>query len=183
MLDHLPLPRNELQRLGHVLADLAQCHAAAARAGRGRRIDNALARQMLRQWSAGRTTPLERGHHNLLGRRWGCHLGRGFCLRRIRLQISELQFELIKRRATLRGLAEPLVPQLPDRELELLNQQRAVLRLALRRGRPLLCRLQAWRCAMMSACALARSVGSESSLLIANDGITSRCVCEPAIVP
>jgi hypothetical protein len=37
-------------------------------------------------------------------------LGCGFRLRSIRLQISELQFELIKQRATLRGLAKPLVP-------------------------------------------------------------------------
>ena len=49
VLDHLPLARNQLQRLGHVLADLAQCRTAAARAGRGRRIDDPLARQMLGQ--------------------------------------------------------------------------------------------------------------------------------------
>src|SRR5208282_275540 len=42
--------------------------------------------------------------------------------------------------------------------------------------------LSAWRCATMSACALARSVGSESSRLIGNDGITSRCTCELTIV-
>jgi len=54
-------------------------------------------------------------------------------LARIRLQVGELRLELIKQRATLRGLSEPLVPELPDRELELLDQQRAVLRLALRR--------------------------------------------------
>jgi hypothetical protein len=90
VLDHFPPARNELQRLGHVPADLAQCRSAAAQAGRERRIDDALARQMLRQWSAGWTTPFEGGYHNLLGRRWGWHLGRGFRLRSIRLQISEL---------------------------------------------------------------------------------------------
>jgi hypothetical protein len=42
-----------------------------------------------------------------------------------------LKLKLIEQRAALRGLAEPLVPQLPDRVLELLDQQRAVLRLAL----------------------------------------------------
>ena len=46
-LDHLPPPRRRLQRLRHVLAELAQAIAAAARAG-GRRIDHhALARQMV----------------------------------------------------------------------------------------------------------------------------------------
>jgi hypothetical protein len=30
---------------------------------------------------------------------------------------------------------------------------------------------------MISACALARSVVSESSRLVANNGITSRCAC------
>ena len=53
VLDHLPLARHHLQRLGHVLAQLAQ-RAAAARAGRRRRIDDALARQMLGQRPARR---------------------------------------------------------------------------------------------------------------------------------
>jgi hypothetical protein len=44
-----------------------------------------------------------------------------------------LKLELIEQRTSLRGLAEPLVPELPDRELELVDQQRSVLRLALRR--------------------------------------------------
>ena len=65
MLDHLPLARNELQRLGHVLADLAQCRPAAARAGRGRRIDDPLARQMLGQRTARRPAPFERWHRVL----------------------------------------------------------------------------------------------------------------------
>ena len=47
VLDHFPLARDELQRLGHVLAELAQGRPAAARACRRQRIDNALARQML----------------------------------------------------------------------------------------------------------------------------------------
>ena len=44
-LDHLPLPGDHLQRLGDVLAQLDQL-ALAARADRGRRNDDALARQM-----------------------------------------------------------------------------------------------------------------------------------------
>src|SRR3974377_54999 len=52
----------------------------------------------------------------------------------ILFQIGELKLKLIKQRAALRGLSEPLVPQLPDRVFELLDQQRAILCLAL--GRP-----------------------------------------------
>ena len=114
VLDHLPLPRNELQRLGHVLADLAQPAVAAARAGRGRRIDDALARQMLGQRPARRLAPLERRHRDLLGCR---QLRRGLGLRRILFQVGELKLKLIEQRATLRGLPELLVPQLLDRDL------------------------------------------------------------------
>ena len=56
VLDHLPLARHQLQRLGHVLAQLVQ-GAAAARAGRRSRIDDALARQMLGQRPARRLAP------------------------------------------------------------------------------------------------------------------------------
>jgi hypothetical protein len=44
-----------------------------------------------------------------------------------------LKLKLIEQRTTFRGLAEPIVSQLPDRELELLDQKRPVLGLALRR--------------------------------------------------
>lgn len=86
VLDHLPLARNELQRLGHVLANLAQSAVAAAWAGGRHWIDNALPRQMLRQRPAGWLAALERWHRNLLG----CHLRRGLSLRRVLLQIGEL---------------------------------------------------------------------------------------------
>ena len=66
MLDHLPLPRHQLQRLGHVLAELVQ-RPAAARAGRRHRIDDALARQMLGQRPAGRLAPLEGLHGHACG--------------------------------------------------------------------------------------------------------------------
>jgi hypothetical protein len=54
---------------------------------------------------------------NLLACRRSRHLARGIRLRGIRLQIGELKLELVEQRATFRGLAEPLVPELPDREL------------------------------------------------------------------
>jgi hypothetical protein len=52
---------------------------------------------------------------------------RGLGLRRILFQVGKLQFKLIEQRATLRGLPELFVPQLLDRELELLDQQGARL--------------------------------------------------------
>jgi hypothetical protein len=53
------------------------------------------------------------------------------------------------------------VPELPDRELERLDKQCAALRFAL-----ILAALNAWRCAMINAWAVARSAGSESSRII-----------------
>ena len=80
-----------------------------------------------RRWLA----TLERWHRNLLC----CHLRRGLSLRRVLLKIGELQLELVQQCAALGGLSELLVPQLLDREFELLDQQ--VLRLGLGfRGQP-----------------------------------------------
>ena len=53
-------------------------------------------------------------------------------MRRILFQVGKLQFQLTKQRAALRGLPELLVPQLLDRELEFLNQQRPGLGLSFR---------------------------------------------------
>jgi hypothetical protein len=91
VLDHLPLARNELQHLGHVLADLAQRLAAAARTSRRRRIDDALARQMVGERTTRGPAPFERWHGDGLGRR--CRFG----LCGILLQIGELKFELIQK--------------------------------------------------------------------------------------
>jgi hypothetical protein len=121
MLDHLPLPRDELQRLGHVLADLAQRPAATTGTDRWQRIDDALARQMLRQGPSCRLAPLKRRHRNLVARRSRYQPGRHLGLRGILLQISQLKLELIQQCATFRGLAEPLVLQLPDCVFELLD--------------------------------------------------------------
>ena len=76
---------------------------------------------MLGQRTARRLAPLERWHRDLLGCR---QLRRGLGLRRILFQVGKLQLKLIEQRATLRGLSELFVPQLLDRELELLDQQR-----------------------------------------------------------
>src|SRR6266540_2751568 len=69
MLDHLPLAGNDLQRLAHIFADLAQIVAAAARAARRRGMDYALARQMLRQRAALGLAPFKTSDRNLLPRR------------------------------------------------------------------------------------------------------------------
>ena len=112
MLDHLPLARHQLQRLGHVLAELVQ-RAAAARAGRGRRIDHALARQMLGQRPARRLAPRRRPARPALVRLGDLRRRLGLGLRPP--PARQLQLELVEQRAALRRLAEPLVPQLGDR--------------------------------------------------------------------
>ena len=109
MLDHLPLPWNELQCLSHVLADLAQSAVTTAWAGRRRRIDDALARQMRRKRTACRPAPFERWNRDRLGCR---QLRRGLGLPRILFQVGKLQFELIEQRAALRGWPKLFVPQL-----------------------------------------------------------------------
>src|SRR5205085_5874005 len=62
VLDHLPLPRNDLQRLGDVLAQLPQPRAAAAKANARSRLNHALAWQMLGEGLAGRALA-RKGHH------------------------------------------------------------------------------------------------------------------------
>jgi hypothetical protein len=56
-----------LQRLGHVLADLAQRGAAAAGARDRRRVHQALARQMIRQRAARRPLSFEALNLDLRG--------------------------------------------------------------------------------------------------------------------
>jgi len=55
------------------------------------------------------------------------------CLRASAVQLRELQLELLEGGTALRGLAELLMTELGDRVLQLLDLQRAQLRLALRR--------------------------------------------------
>ena len=130
------------------------------------------------QRTARRSAPFERRHHDLLARRRGCDLRRRLGLRSIRLQIGELKLELIEQRTTLRGLAEPIVPQLPDRELELLDQQRPVLGLALRRCAPYLGRTQRLALRDDERMRTRKSSGSESSMRHATMKSQSRCICE-----
>jgi hypothetical protein len=119
VLDHLPLRWDTFQRLRHVLAELAQA-AAAARTRRRRRQHDALARQMLGQRTTGRQAPLgSRARLRGLRRR---DLGRGRLLGPPRHQLPELQLQLVhQHRGALGGGAEPVVLQLGDGELEMLD--------------------------------------------------------------
>jgi hypothetical protein len=47
---------------------------------------------------------------------------RGLGIHRSLFQVGKLQFKLIEQRASLRRLSELFMPQLLDRELELLDQ-------------------------------------------------------------
>ena len=162
MLDHFPLPRNELQGLGHVLADLAQCRAAAAWAGRGCRIDDALARQMLGQRTARRPAPFERCHRNLLV------VATPPSAPPPQLAQHPPPNRRVEARADRAAHHAPRIGRTARAEASgsnlsfSINSARycASLSAAVARSSAA---LSAWRCAMMSACALARSVGSESS--------------------
>ena len=115
-LDHFPLPRDHLQRLGDILAHLHDPGRTAAAAGRWGLDDQALARQMLRKRLACRTTAFESGNIRDLRRgafRRNLVLGGGG------LEFLELQFHLVDQPgAAFRVLAILLPPQFGDLQLE-----------------------------------------------------------------
>jgi len=90
-LDHLPVTRNDLKRLGHVLAELRQLRRAAARAARRRRDHQPLARQMLGKGLARRPLALEGLDHGR-GRRPLC---RQFVLSGVGLGVFQLHLQLV----------------------------------------------------------------------------------------
>jgi len=112
MLDHLPLPRDHLQRLGDILAQFAQPCAAAAQAGRGGRLDHPLARQMLGErltrWPlAGKGCHIRRLRNGALG-------GNLVLARRAR-ELLEGQLHLVEQpHAAFRARAVELACQLCD---------------------------------------------------------------------
>jgi len=111
MLDNLPLPRDRLQCLCHVFADLVQVRAAAARAGRRRRLHNPFPQQMLRQRTPRGLFSLECAHDNRLlpsRRKFGGRLafGRSF------LGFGKLQLELLDTARDVPRLAVLFVAQL-----------------------------------------------------------------------
>ena len=119
-LDHLPLPGNDLERFGDILAHLHDAIRAAAGTGRGRRNHHALARQMLREGFAGRAATFEprdgRGLHYLLG---GDRVFSG-----CGLELLKLQFHLVDQAgAALGAVAILLAPELGDLEPEMLDHR------------------------------------------------------------
>src|SRR5215471_17187540 len=121
-----------LQRLGHVLANLAQRSAAAAGARGRRRMYEALARKVIRQRTACRPLAFEACDLDLCaGRSSGSDLRLSLGLRCILFQLAEPKLKLFENGAALGGLAVLLVAQLGDSELHLLDQQRPRLRLSL----------------------------------------------------
>ena len=113
-LHDFPLPRHHLQRLGHVLAEFGEL-AAAARAGSRRRDHHALARQVRRKGRPHRLSAGEAGHDGpvLTG-------GGEFVFGRARLELLELQLELVEQLAAALGRwPETLAPQLGDDQLQM----------------------------------------------------------------
>jgi hypothetical protein len=117
-LDHLPLPRHGLQRLGDRLAEFGEPAAAAGTRRRCGKHD-AFARQMRRKGRAYWLPTGERVDRRAAGR-GSCDLvlgrgGRGFL---------ELQFQLIEQlAAALGGLPILLAPQLCDLQLVIGHQR------------------------------------------------------------
>ena len=115
VLDHLPLPRNDLQRLGDVLAQLAQPRAATAKANSRARLDHPLTRQMLGEGLARRTLAGERHHIDGLGHG---PLGGDLVLSGRTLELLERQLHLIEQtHRAFRALAIELARQLCNLQL------------------------------------------------------------------
>ena len=114
------MARDHLQRLGDVLAQLAQSRAAAAGAGRRRGDHYPLARQVFRERLAGRLPAGER----LDGRRRpGGLLGLELVLGGRSLQLFQLELHLVQQPAgAFRRDAEPLALQLGDHQLQVGDQ-------------------------------------------------------------
>jgi hypothetical protein len=120
MLDHLPLPRDRLQRLGDILAQLREPCAAAARARGGTRHDDALTRQMIGKWLAGGAFP---GKCRNPGGFGGCRLSHQLIRRGRRLQLLELQLHLVQQaRRPLGMLAVHRASELLDLQLQMRDQ-------------------------------------------------------------
>ncbi len=112
VLDHLPLARDHLQRLGDVLTQLAQPRAAAALAGCRPRHDHPLARQVLGEGLARRPLAGE-GHDSRRLRNRA--LGGDLVLAGRTLEFLERQLHLVEQpQRPFRALAVELPGQLFD---------------------------------------------------------------------
>lgn len=121
-LDHLPGPRDHLQRLRDVLAELRQLGRTTAGAALRGRNENPLAREMgrerLARWGmAGRQAGPQCARQGSLG---GGRLFRGG-----RFQLFQFELHLVDEPCrALRARAVELAPQLLDLQLEMRDQRR-----------------------------------------------------------
>ncbi len=124
-----PLPRDDLQRLGHVFTELRQPGTAATgTAGRPRHQDT-LAGKVAGEGLARRAAAREPGDGRYLRRR---ALGRQFILGGRSLEVLELEFQLVQQAdAALGARAVEFPPQLVD-----LQPEADDLRLVVRTLRP-----------------------------------------------
>ena len=115
-LNHLPLARNHLQRLRHVLAHLRQPLRPAACARGGRSDHHTLARQVLGEGLARRPAPLEPLD---LGRTPRRRLGREIVFGGARGEFVELELQLSEQPfLALRAPSVERAPQLLDHQLQ-----------------------------------------------------------------
>jgi len=120
-LDHLPLPRDHLQRLGDVLAQLRQPGAATGRAGTRALDHHTLARQVFGKGLSGRALALETTNARRL-----CRGGFGSqtIFTGIGLKILELQLQLIEQTTAALGAgAKLLAPQTGNLQLQMRDQR------------------------------------------------------------
>ena len=120
-LDDLPAPRDHLQGLGDVLAELRQSGRSAAGTGLRRGDDDALARQMVGEGLARRPPALEGVD------RWrlrSCSMGCLFVFARRCLEVFKLQLHLLQKpRLAFRAAAVELSTQLLDRQLQVCDER------------------------------------------------------------
>src|SRR5215831_12052329 len=124
--DHLPSPRDHLQRLGDVLTQLRQLVRPAAGTALRRRNHDTLARQMVGEWLARWPLALEGSYVLRPSRR---PLGRQFIFGCGCFQLFKLKLHLLEQPTlALRAAAVNLATQLLDLELEVTDQSFGRLR-------------------------------------------------------
>ena len=118
MLGYEPLPGDDVERLGDILADLAELAPAAARARRRCRVNNPPTRQIGRKVAPRPLAPREALHVD--ARRLSLRL----VLARRRSQLLELQFQLIyEPLAALGTRTEHRALHLLDHQLQVRDQR------------------------------------------------------------
>ena len=129
-IDHFEPARDLLQRRGDALAELRQPRRAAARTLRRSRQNDALPLDVVGIWLANRPLALERAHGLRL---FGCLLGDELILGRGRLELLQLQFQLIEQpRRAFRARSIERPSQLLDLELQMGDQRLGARQLRLR---------------------------------------------------